>query len=30
LIPAGVKMTDQPAGMPSPTSGLSVIVLGFD
>jgi hypothetical protein len=30
LIPAGVKITDQPAGMPSPTSGLSVIVVGYD
>jgi hypothetical protein len=30
LIPAGVRITDQPAGMSSPTSGLSVIVLGYD
>jgi hypothetical protein len=31
LIPAGLKVSDNPpAGMPSPTSGLSVIVVGYD
>jgi hypothetical protein len=30
LIPAGVRITDQPAGMSSPTSGLSITVVGYD
>jgi hypothetical protein len=30
LIPAGVRITDQPAGMSSPSSGLTVTIVGYD